>query len=103
VVAGVLDEEFVTEPQHLGLVGDVAGVRGNQGAGRGLGSGYGHGLGHRVRVQVAARCRAALHRELTDQLAAHARSAAGHHRELVFERLHAHGLTLSRSAGAGKG
>ena len=90
VVAGVLSEQLVAEPQHLRLVRDVTGVAGDPDAGRGLRLGQGHGLRHGVRVQVAGRHRAALRRQLTGKLAAHARATAGHYRELSCERIHSH-------------
>ena len=64
VVAGVLLEQFVAEPQDLGLIGNIAGMAGDRDAGwRGRPRG-GRGHGDGVRVQVARRDRAALRRQL---------------------------------------
>ena len=63
-------------------------MAGDLDAGRGARPRQGRGLRDGVRVQVAGRDRAALRRQLADQLAAHAGAAAGHHRELPGERVH---------------
>ena len=85
VIAAMRLEQLIAEPQHLCLVADVAGVSGDPDAGRGIRPR--HGLGRRdgVRVPVARRDRASLRRQLADELAAHARATAGHHRELAGE------------------
>jgi len=90
MIGGVRLQQLVAEPQHLGLVGDVAGMAGHPYAGRrfGLGQRYGHRGG--VGMQVAGRDRAPPGRELPDKLAAHPRAAAGHYRELVREPVHTH-------------
>jgi hypothetical protein len=88
MIMGVLPEQVVAEAQHLRLVGDVAGVAGDQDAGSGVRPRQGRGFRHGVRVPVARRDRAALRRELADQLAAHAGAAPGHHGELAREGFH---------------
>ena len=72
MIAGVLLEQLIAEPQHLRLLGDVAGMAGDQDAGRSVGLRQGRGLRDGVRVQVAGRDRASLRRQLADELAAHA-------------------------------
>jgi len=88
VIAAVPLEQLIAEPQHLRLVGDVAGMTGDGDAGRSAGPGQGRGLLNRVRVPVAGRDRASGRRQLADQLAAHARASAGHHCELPSKRVH---------------
>ena len=95
MIAGVLLEQFVAEPQDLRLVGDVAGMAGDRDAGRGGRPRRGRGHRDGVGVQVARRDRAALRRQLADKLAADARAAAGHHRELAGERVHGHDRLLA--------
>ena len=90
VIGGVLLEQFVAEPQDLRLVGDVTGMAGDLDAGRGGRPRRGRGHRNGVGVQVARRDRASLRRQLADKLAAHPGTAAGHHRELVRERIHGH-------------
>src|SRR5262245_38033388 len=86
VIAAVPLEQLIAEPQHLRLVGDVAGMAGDPGPGRGARPRQVRGLRDGVRVPVAGRDRAALRRQLPGKLAAHAGTAAGHHRELPGER-----------------
>src|SRR3984893_2470031 len=69
-------------------------MTGDPDPGRGLRLRQAHRLGHGVRVQVAARPRTPLRGQLPGQLAAHARPAAGHHRELPRERIHSHDAYL---------
>jgi hypothetical protein len=88
VIAGMLGQQLVAEPQHLRLLGNVAGMAADPDGGRGAHPRQGRGLRHGIRVQVAGRDRASLCRQLADELTAHAGAAAGHHRELARERIH---------------
>ena len=92
VVAGVLLEQLIAEPQHLRLVGDVAGMAGDKDAVRRPGPRGGRGLRDGAGVPVARRDRASLRCQLAGELAANARAAAGHHRELAGERVHSRHL-----------
>src|SRR5262249_12116527 len=85
VIAGVLLEQLIAEPQHLRLVGDVAGMSGDPDARGGARLGLSRGLRDGLPVDVARRDRASLLRQLADELTAHARAAAGYHRELPRE------------------
>ena len=88
MIGGVALEQLVAKAQHLRLVGDVADVAADPGRRPRRPSPPARGLRDRVGVPVAGRDRASLRRQLADQLAAHARAAAGHHRELPRERVH---------------
>jgi hypothetical protein len=79
-------EQLIAEPQHLCLVADVAGVAGDPDAGWDTRPRRSRGLRDGVRVPVARGDRASLRGQLADELAAHARAAAGHRRKLPGER-----------------
>jgi hypothetical protein len=85
VVADVLFEHLIAKPQDLRLVGHIAGMAGDQHARRRIRPCHHRGLLDRLRVEVAGRDRATLRGELADELPAHARRAAGDHRELPGE------------------
>jgi hypothetical protein len=85
VIGGVRLEQFIAELQDLRLVGHVTHVAGDRGPGRGSCPGRGRGHRDRVRIQVARRDRAALRRQLADELAAYAGAAARDNRQLSGE------------------
>ena len=85
VVGGVLAQQLVAEPMDLRLVGDVACVAGDENTTRRAGLADGRGIRDRVGVPVAGRDRASVRGQLPDKLPAHARAAAGHHRELAVK------------------
>ena len=82
VIGAVLLQHLIAEPQNLPLVGNVTGMAGHPDLGHGDLSRDGRGLRDGLRVQVTRRDRASLHCQLAGKLAAHAGTAAGHHREL---------------------
>ena len=89
--------DLVAERWTDRLVGDVAAVRGDAGAGGRVLLRQPHGLRHRVRVDVARRDRAPLGGQLQDELAPHASAAARDDRQPTFEALH--GSPFARSGG----
>ena len=93
MIAGVLGQQLIPEPQYPSLLGDVAVMGADPHAGPGVSARDDRGLRDGVRVHVAGRDRASLRRELAGKLAAHARATAGHHRELPGERVHSPGTS----------
>ena len=79
-IGGVLGSNLVTEPQHVGFIGDVGDVRRDTQtlwqAGR---LAQALGFRHAAGGHIAHRDGAALGHQLTHEFAAHARAAAGHH------------------------
>ena len=98
VIGGVLPQQLVAEPLDLGLIGDVARVAADGDAGLRAGLRHRDGVRHSIGVPVAGGDRAALRRQLADELAAHARTTAGHDRKLACEPIHRlpSGLTVCR-------
>jgi hypothetical protein len=88
VIVLVLLEQFIAEPQDLRLVRNVTGMAGDRDTGRGARPHGRRGRRDGVRVDVTRRDRTAMRRQLTDKLAANARAAPGHYRELAGKGVH---------------
>ena len=91
MIAGVLGQQLIPEPQYPSLIGDVAVMSADPHPRSGVRARENRRLRDGVRVHVAGRDRASLRRELPGKLTAHARATAGHHRELPGERVHSPG------------
>ena len=88
MVGRVFAQQLVAEPLHLSLIGDVASMAADTDTVRSVRLCHRHGLRDGSGVPVTRRDRAPLRGQLTDQLAAHPRAAASHHRKLAREPIH---------------
>jgi hypothetical protein len=88
-IGRVLDRNLVTEPQHVGFIGDVGDVRCDaQSLWQADGLAQMLGFRHAAGGHIAHRDGTALGHQLTDELAAHSRAAAGHHGDPAGEVFH---------------
>ena len=88
VIGLVLGDDGIAEGEHRRLVGHVAHVRRDDGAGRGDLEREALRLVHLLDRHVAHRDVAALRGELENELAAHPTRTAGDDRDLALEALH---------------